>query len=156
VDPLSGVTAFKSTLTPSVKTFEEKKSHEEVPLFVRKGRTDSPKSTPALTNTTSLKSGGFYPENAKPGIRYQTDLRPNDHTSVIRYEYSGGICPSPSSSSAVDYNTIKKERRQYENTMKEQAVTQHDDTSKRYNYYRARTTSSSLALTDFLYDKKFV
>ena len=148
-------TAPQTSHSSGVKTFGEKKSEEGKILFDRKGRIpEKPSESAALISTTSIRSGGFYPEDARPGLKMKTEVRPPDHRDVIRYEHSGGICPPVKAASALDFNRISSDRKQYENALRSQIASQHDDTAKMYNYYRARTSSSSLAFTDFLYDKK--
>jgi hypothetical protein len=126
---------------------------EDTKYFDRKKRTTGPTTTEAMNNTTTLKSGGIFPEDAKPGVRYKTDSRPRDNADVITYEYSGGLCP-PKGNSALSSSSLKSERAQYERGIRDSIQNDHITNKGMYNYFRARRTSSSLAFTDFLYDKK--
>lgn len=136
-----------------IRVVPQQGSKEYTIFFDRKRRTDGPKTTEYMHNPTTLITGGVFPEDAKIGIRYQTEKRPQDHQDVITYEYSGGICP-PKGVSAVNSASLRHERANYEQLIRNAVSKQHEINKAQYNYFKASRSSSSLVFSDFLYDRK--
>lgn len=154
-DPIAGVATEEIKVKSSVKTFEEKASDVDTVMFPRKGRTEPPVSSFLKTNPTTLPSGGIIPEDAKLGLRVKTEVRPRDHTADIKYEFSGGICPTvQSEGSAVDMKSIKEERTQYEDMIRRAATSGKSDQLRAYVSNRQRATNKSQVLSNFLYNTK--
>lgn len=75
--------------------FEETKNTQKPEVKQERKVRPERKFTLSDRNTIALPTGGFFPEDAKIGRRYKTEIRPVDNSDVINYRYSGGICPPP-------------------------------------------------------------
>lgn len=130
----------------SLKTFDIKPSAEDESHLLKAGsRPNGPTLTNTQTQAAPLLGGGFFPETAKPGLKYKTSQRPVDNTDVFQYKYSNGI----SNSNALKERQIEREN--YEQMIKNASQKEHTSTKEEYMYYKARPERPSLALTEFCY-----
>ena len=88
-NPIVQNESYDKTFRPSLRNIQVEPSEEQV--FHKKTLPKEKK----FSNTQApipLKSGGIFPEDARIG-RKCSNPRPHDNDDVIKYQYSGGICP---------------------------------------------------------------
>mmetsp|Transcript_85 Transcript_85/g.310 ORF Transcript_85/g.310 Transcript_85/m.310 type:complete len:300 (-) Transcript_85:79-978(-) len=130
----------------SVRTFKAQPTHEDISHLHKAGsRPNAPHLTQPQKQATPLVGGGFFPETAKPGVKYHTTQRPADHWDVFQYKFAGNI------SSPNTMNDRKHEKKQHESTLRSSIQKDHAATKAEYMYLRSRKDQKSLALTDFSY-----
>mmetsp|Transcript_10773 Transcript_10773/g.15773 ORF Transcript_10773/g.15773 Transcript_10773/m.15773 type:complete len:306 (-) Transcript_10773:1337-2254(-) len=148
-DPIAQQSSSYQQVTrpQSLQTGYSHQSTEDNTHFTRKPQRPVNPRFSGPSNVVPLEGGGYFPENKKSGLRSKIE-KPKDHADVITYQHSRGISSNSTKSSR------EKERSHYAKHINKELQSTHSSNKRMYNYYRARRSHSSLALTEFLYDKQ--